>query len=78
MRDADWIRRHIGAHEHALLTDASPLWSLLGVMGPRAGELLARLSPDDLSPAALPVSHTKVLRGRPEPRSLRGSFSKGS
>ena len=61
VRDADWIRRHIGAHEHALLTDVSPLWSVLGVMGPKAGELLARLSPDDLSSAALPFSHTKEI-----------------
>ena len=61
VRDADWIRRHIGAREHALLTDVSPLWSVLGVMGPKAGELLARLSPDDLSPAALPFSHTKEI-----------------
>jgi 4-methylaminobutanoate oxidase (formaldehyde-forming) len=61
VRDADWIRRHIGAHEHALLTDVSPMWCVLGVMGPKAGELLARLSPDDLSPAALPFSHTKEI-----------------
>ncbi len=61
IRDADWIRRHIGAHEHALLSDVSPMWCVLGVMGPKAGELLARLSPDDLSPAALPFSHTKKI-----------------
>jgi 4-methylaminobutanoate oxidase (formaldehyde-forming) len=61
VRDADWIRRHIGAHEHALLTDVSALWSVLGVMGPKARELLARVSPDDLSPAALPFSHTKEI-----------------
>ena len=61
VRDADWICRHIGAHEHALLTDVSALWSVLGVMGPKARELLARVSPDDLSPAALPFSHTKEI-----------------
>ena len=61
VRDADWIRRHIGAHEHALLTDVSALWSVLGVMGPKARELLARVSPDDLSPAALPFLHTKEI-----------------
>jgi prevent-host-death family protein len=54
-------RRHIGRDEHALLTDVSALWSVLGVMGPKARELLARVSPDDLSPAALPFSHTKEI-----------------
>jgi glycine cleavage system aminomethyltransferase T len=34
-RDADWIGRHIGADQHAVLTDVSALWSVLSVMGPR-------------------------------------------
>ena len=54
VRDADWINRQIGPAEFAVLTDVSALWSVLSVMGPNARALLARLSPDDLSPAALP------------------------
>ncbi len=50
VRDADWIKRHIGDHEHALLTDVSTMWSVLSLMGPKARELLARVSPDNLSP----------------------------
>ncbi|MGI9153974.1 MAG: FAD-dependent oxidoreductase, partial [Rubrivivax sp.] len=61
VRDADWIRRHINADEHAVLTDVTPLWSVLSVMGPNARELLARASPDDLSPAALKFSHTREI-----------------
>lgn len=60
-RDADWITRHIGADEHAVLTDVSPLYCVLSVMGPKARDLLARVSPDDLSPAALKFSWTKDI-----------------
>ncbi len=61
VRDADWINRHIQADEFAVLTDVSTMWSVLSVMGPRARELLRRVSPDDLSPAGLKFSHTKEI-----------------
>jgi glycine cleavage system aminomethyltransferase T len=57
-RDADWIGRQVGTQEQAVLSDVSALWCVLSVMGPRARELLACVSPDDLSPAALKFSHT--------------------
>jgi glycine cleavage system aminomethyltransferase T/glycine/D-amino acid oxidase-like deaminating enzyme len=60
-RDADWIGRHIGADEHAALTDVSAMYCVLSVMGPNARELLARVSPDDLSPEALKFSWTKEI-----------------
>jgi 4-methylaminobutanoate oxidase (formaldehyde-forming) len=61
VRDADWIRRHIGPNEHATLTDVSAMHSVLSVMGPQARELLARVSPDDLSPEALKFSWTREI-----------------
>jgi glycine cleavage system aminomethyltransferase T len=61
VRDADWIRRHVNADEQAVLTDVTPLWSVLSVMGPNARELLSRVSPDDLSPQALKFSHTREI-----------------
>jgi 4-methylaminobutanoate oxidase (formaldehyde-forming) len=61
VRDFDWMSRHIQAGEHAVLTDVSALYSVLSVMGPRARELLARVSPDDLSPEALKFSWTKEI-----------------
>ena len=61
VRDFDWITRHIGASEHAVLTDVSAMYSVLSVMGPKARELLARVSPDDLSPDALKFSWTKEI-----------------
>ena len=60
-RDAHWIRRHVQAHEHAVLTDVGALWCVLGVMGPQARELLALASPDDLSPTALAFGHTREI-----------------
>lgn len=60
-RDMDWINRHIAVTEHATLTDVSAMFSVLSVMGPRARELLTRVSPDDLSPEALKFSHTREI-----------------
>jgi len=77
-RDADWIGRHIGAHEHAVLTEVSALWCVLGVMGPKARELLAAVSPDDLSPAALAFGHTREIDlGLARVRAARMSYVGG-
>jgi 4-methylaminobutanoate oxidase (formaldehyde-forming) len=61
VRDFDWISRHIGADEHAVLTDISTMYSVLSVMGPSARELMARVSPDDLSAEALKFSWSRVI-----------------
>ena len=61
VRDFDWITRHIGEAEHAVLTDVSAMYSVLSLMGPNARELLALVSPDDLSPEALKFSWTKEI-----------------
>ncbi|MBK7061046.1 MAG: GcvT family protein [Rubrivivax sp.] len=78
VRDADWINRHIGPAEFAVLTDVSALWSVLSLMGPRARELLARVSPDDLSPAALKFSHSaEIDLGHARVRAARMSYVGG-
>jgi len=51
--DAHWIRRHLG-EARAVLTDVTSSEAVLGVMGPRSRELLARLTDADLSNAAFP------------------------
>ncbi|MEI8031365.1 MAG: FAD-dependent oxidoreductase [Comamonadaceae bacterium] len=61
VHDFDWIARHIDSHEHAMLTDVSALYCVLSVMGPKAHELLARVSPDDLSPEGLKFSWTRMI-----------------
>ena len=60
-RDIDWIDRHIDPAEQAFLTDVGAMFSVLSVMGPKARELLARVSPDDLSPGSLKFSHTPEI-----------------
>jgi len=61
MRDMDWIGRHIGADEHATLIDISAQYCVLSLMGPRARDVLARVSPEDLSPASLKFSCTREI-----------------
>jgi len=78
LRDFDWISRHIGAAEHALLTDVTALYCVLSVMGPKARELLARVSPDDLSPAGLKFSWTRMIElGFARVRAARMSYVGG-
>jgi heterotetrameric sarcosine oxidase gamma subunit len=75
-RDHDWISRHIEPHEHALLTDVSPMGCVLSLMGPNARELLARVSPDDLT--TLKFSHTREIDlGLARVRAARMSYVGG-
>ena len=78
LRDADWIERHVGAGQQALLTDVSAMSCVLSVMGPNARALLARVSPDDLSPDALPFSHSvEIDLGLARVRAARMSYVGG-
>jgi glycine cleavage system aminomethyltransferase T len=77
-RDFDWISRHIEPDEHAVLTDVSAMVCVLSVMGPKARDLLARVSPDDLSPEALKFSWTKEIDlGLARVRAARMSYVGG-
>ena len=60
-RDADWIRRHIPDGARATLTDVTGAYAVLGVMGPRARDLLARLTQADLSNEALPFATSREI-----------------
>ena len=78
VRDADWIQRHIGRDEFAVLTDVSALSSVISVMGPRARELLGRVSPDDLSAEGLKFAHTREIDlGHARVRAARMSYVGG-
>jgi 4-methylaminobutanoate oxidase (formaldehyde-forming) len=43
-RDADWIRRNLAGGARATLTDVTEDYAVITVMGPRARDLLARLT----------------------------------
>ena len=75
-RDADWITRHIAAAEHAVLTDVSALWSVLSLMGPKARELLQKLTPDDIG--SIKFSETREIDlGLARVRAARMSYVGG-
>jgi 4-methylaminobutanoate oxidase (formaldehyde-forming) len=54
LRDLDWVERHIPADARCVATDVTAAWAVLNVQGPRSRELLARVSPADLSSDAFP------------------------
>jgi glycine cleavage system T protein len=58
--NAHWIRRHLG-ESRAVLTDVTSSEAVLGVMGPRSRELLARLTDADLSSAAFPFLTSREI-----------------
>jgi 4-methylaminobutanoate oxidase (formaldehyde-forming) len=77
-RDADWIRRHVGAEEFAVLTDVTGAYAVLSVMGPKAAALLARVSPDDVSKSGLPFSTSREIDvGYARVRAARMSYVGG-
>lgn len=60
-RDADWIGRHIPASARAVLTDVTSAFAVIGVAGPRAGELLGRVSDAALDDAAFPAAAVREI-----------------
>ena len=63
-RDADWIRRNTPGDAHAILTDVTSAYAVIGVMGPRSRALLSRLTGADLGNRAFPfASHRDIDLG---------------
>jgi 4-methylaminobutanoate oxidase (formaldehyde-forming) len=58
--DSAWIRRNLG-EGRAVLTDVTASAAVLGVMGPRSRDLLARLTDADLSNASFPYLHSREI-----------------
>ena len=59
-RDLDWLRRHVGDLV-AIITDVSSAEAVLPLMGPRSRELLARVSPDDVSNEGFPFGTAREI-----------------
>jgi 4-methylaminobutanoate oxidase (formaldehyde-forming) len=62
VHDAAWIRDHIPDGLDARLIDVTEERATLAVMGPRARDLLARVSRDDLGAAGFPFGHARAIR----------------
>lgn len=60
-RDFDWITRHIPEDAHAVLTDVTWSYIMLGVMGPKSRDLLNKISDEDLSNEAFPFATAKEI-----------------
>lgn len=65
--DFNWITRNIPAGLDAHLIDVTSGYATLALMGPRARDLLTRLTRDDMSNAAFPFAHVReiILAGAP-------------
>jgi 4-methylaminobutanoate oxidase (formaldehyde-forming) len=60
-RDLDWIRRHRPPAARVAVTDVTGAYAVIGVMGPRSRELLARVSDADLGPRAFPFGASREI-----------------
>ncbi len=60
-RDLAWLKRHIPDGARAVAFDATSGTAMLGVMGPRARDLLATLTDADLSNAAFPFATSQII-----------------
>ena len=59
-RDMDWLTRHLGDF-NASLTDVTSAYAVIALMGPRARDLLARVTKAPLDNAALPFSAIREI-----------------
>jgi 4-methylaminobutanoate oxidase (formaldehyde-forming) len=59
-RDLAWLRRHLG-EDFAVITDVTAGEAVLCVMGPKARELLAAVSPNDLSNEGHPYGTAREI-----------------
>ena len=72
--DFGWIADHLPA-TGALLTDVTEGWGTLSLMGPRARDILARVTSDDVTNQAFPFGHVRqiTIAGTPV-RALRVTY----
>jgi 4-methylaminobutanoate oxidase (formaldehyde-forming) len=77
-RDLDWLQRHVTSDMRVYINDVSAQYCVLSLMGPNATALMARVCPDDLSPANLPFAHTREVDvGHAKVRAARMSYVGG-
>ncbi len=60
-RDFFWLKHHIPDGAHAVLTDITSGLAVLGVMGPRSRDLLARVTDANLSNEAFPFATSQEI-----------------
>ncbi len=74
-RDLDWIRRHLPAGARATVTEVTGAYAVLGLMGPRSRDLLARVSDADLGADAFPfLTSREIAIGQATVRASRVTY----
>ncbi len=61
VRDFDYIKRRIPADSHAVITDVTQAYAMLGVMGPRSRDLLLKLTNTELSNENFPYGTAQQI-----------------
>lgn len=61
VRDLSWLKRHIPEDAHCIVTDVTSAEAVICVMGPRARDLLAPLTPADLGNEAFPFGAAREI-----------------
>ncbi|TCD13812.1 GcvT family protein [Oricola cellulosilytica] len=59
--DMAWIADHIPVGSNAVLTDITEEWGTLSLMGPKSREVLAKVTPGDVSNEAFPFAHIREI-----------------
>ncbi|MEQ1899646.1 MAG: FAD-dependent oxidoreductase [Devosia sp.] len=73
--DLTWIADHIPADADAKITDVTEAWGTLSLMGPNARDVLAAVTSADVSNAAFPFGHVRILPiAGTEVRALRVTY----
>jgi 4-methylaminobutanoate oxidase (formaldehyde-forming) len=73
--DREWIRRHLPGTADVEFRDVTSAWACFGVWGPRARDVLAPLTPQDLSSHAFPyMSARETTVGDVPVRMLRVTY----
>jgi glycine cleavage system aminomethyltransferase T/glycine/D-amino acid oxidase-like deaminating enzyme len=65
MADHKWLADHLPEDGSAQLVDLTSAWSTLGLWGPRARDILAALTSDDVSHDAFPFATCRVIEVGP-------------
>jgi glycine cleavage system aminomethyltransferase T/glycine/D-amino acid oxidase-like deaminating enzyme len=73
--DREWIRRHLPGDGSVQVHDTTSAWACLGIWGPYARDVLAPLTPHDLSDTAFPyLSVRDISVGDVPVRALRVTY----
>jgi glycine cleavage system aminomethyltransferase T/glycine/D-amino acid oxidase-like deaminating enzyme len=73
--DREWMRRHLPGGDEVRIHDVTSRWACFGIWGPRAREVLAPLTPQDLADQAFPyMTLRETTVGHVPARMLRVTY----